>query len=90
VVGVDLKPVEVTVPSNVRVLTGDVEENGVDLLKSLELQYNIVLSDMAPATTGRKDIDSYRSLYVVSGCFGNCEIFFVTWWLFCFQDFSRT
>jgi 23S rRNA (uridine2552-2'-O)-methyltransferase len=30
-------------------------------LKSLELQYNIVLSDMAPATTGRKDIDSYRS-----------------------------
>jgi 23S rRNA (uridine2552-2'-O)-methyltransferase len=61
VVGVDLKPVEVTVPSNVRVLTGDVEENGVDLLKSLDLQYNIVLSDMAPATTGRKDIDSYRS-----------------------------
>jgi 23S rRNA (uridine2552-2'-O)-methyltransferase len=61
VVGVDLKPVDVAVPSNVKVLTGDVAENGLDLLKSLELRYNVILSDMAPATTGRKDIDSYRS-----------------------------
>jgi 23S rRNA (uridine2552-2'-O)-methyltransferase len=61
VVGVDLKPVDIAVPSNVKVLIGDVAENGLDLLKSLELQYNVILSDMAPATTGRKDIDSYRS-----------------------------
>lgn len=61
VVGIDLKPVEIAVLPNVKVLTDDVEKNGVDLLRSLELQYNIIVSDMAPATTGRKDIDSYRS-----------------------------
>lgn len=61
VVGMDLKPVEISVLPNVKVFTDDVEKNGVDLLRSLELQYNIIVSDMAPATTGRKDIDSYRS-----------------------------
>jgi 23S rRNA (uridine2552-2'-O)-methyltransferase len=61
VVGIDLKPVEIAVLPNVKVLTDDVEKNGVDLLMSLGLQYNIIVSDMAPATTGRKDIDSYRS-----------------------------
>ena len=61
VVGVDLKPVEVVLPPNVKVLTGDASENGLDLLKPLELNYNAILSDMAPATTGRKDVDSYRS-----------------------------
>ncbi len=69
VIGVDLKPVEIEVPANVTVLRGDVAENGFDLLNPLELQYNIILSDMAPATTGRKDIDAYRSLLLCRNAF---------------------
>lgn len=61
VIGLDLKPVEVAIPQNVKVLTGDAEKEGVDLLRSVKLTYNTIISDMAPATTGRKDIDSYRS-----------------------------
>ncbi len=75
VVGIDLKPVEIAVLPNVKVLTDDVEKNGVDLLRSLELQYNIIVSDMAPATTGRKDIDSYRSFELCRVALGIAETF---------------
>lgn len=78
VVGVDLKPVEVQVPPNVKVLTGDIEENGVGLLRPLELQYNLILSDMAPATTGRKDIDSYRSFALCQVALEIAETFLLT------------
>ncbi len=78
VVGVDLKPVEVPVPPNVKVLTGDIEENGVGLLRPLELQYNLILSDMAPATTGRKDIDSYRSFALCQVALEIAETFLLT------------
>ena len=98
VVGVDLKPVEIVLPSNVKILTGDVSENGIDLLNPLELKYNAILSDMAPATTGRKDVDSYRSFVLcqaaleisesyllAGGCFV-CKIFQGT----DFKEFSDT
>ena len=78
VVGVDLKPVEVSVPPNVKVLTGDIEENGVGLLRPLELQYNLILSDMAPATTGRKDIDSYRYFALCQVALEIAETFLLT------------
>ncbi|MFO8084783.1 MAG: RlmE family RNA methyltransferase [Desulfobacterales bacterium] len=61
VVGVDLKPVQIELPANVKVITGNISEQGGGLLKPLEKKYNIILSDMAPATTGRKDLDAYRS-----------------------------
>jgi 23S rRNA (uridine2552-2'-O)-methyltransferase len=78
VVGVDLKPVEFVVPPNVKVLTEDVTKNGIDLLKTLELQYNMILSDMAPATTGRKDIDAYRSFVLCQVALEIAESFLLT------------
>jgi 23S rRNA (uridine2552-2'-O)-methyltransferase len=87
VVGVDIKPVEVNIASNVKVITGDISKDGIDLLAPLEKEYNIILSDMAPATTGRKDVDAYnsfslcndalqiaRSFLLPGGCFV-CKIF---------------
>lgn len=63
VVGIDLKPVSIQIPTHVKTLTADIlklddlwiEEQG------LQNRFNVVLSDMAPATTGSKSIDSARS-----------------------------
>jgi 23S rRNA (uridine2552-2'-O)-methyltransferase len=59
VVGIDLKPVTVEIPSNVTVMTADVFE--VDI-GSLAGGFDVVLSDMAPATTGHRAVDAARSL----------------------------
>ena len=60
-VGIDLKPVEAPIPKNARAYTGDIFEMGEELTKQVGENYDVVLSDMAPATTGRKDIDAARS-----------------------------
>ena len=61
VVGIDLKPVTVDLPSHVRTYTGDIESMDDDLLQSLGKNFNVVISDMAPTTTGNKHVDSSRS-----------------------------
>jgi 23S rRNA (uridine2552-2'-O)-methyltransferase len=59
VVGIDLNPVSIQVPSHVHVLTADV----LDLdAGALDKAFNVVLSDMAPATTGNKTVDTARSI----------------------------
>ena len=60
VVGIDLKPVTIALPEQVEVLTGDI----FDLLDDLKNGpgYQVVLSDMAPATTGNKHVDAARSM----------------------------
>jgi 23S rRNA (uridine2552-2'-O)-methyltransferase len=61
VIGIDLLPVTVTVPPNVRVYTNDILLMDDDFFKSLGTNYNVVISDMAPSTTGNKFVDSARS-----------------------------
>ena len=61
VVGVDLKPVSISLPSHVRVLTGDVFKMADELTPKRGGGYNLVISDMAPDTTGKKAIDAARS-----------------------------
>ena len=71
VVGVDLKPlsneISMKLPSNARMYVGDVLSISDDLSGSDELSkligenYNVVISDMAPATTGSKSVDAARS-----------------------------
>jgi 23S rRNA (uridine2552-2'-O)-methyltransferase len=61
VVGVDLKPVSISLPAHVQILTGDIFEMS-ELLKRLGGSgYNLILSDMAPITTGHKSVDTARS-----------------------------
>ena len=69
VVGVDKKPVTATLPSHVQVCKGDVlsPENG--LIETLGNEYNVVMSDMAPATTGIKDVDAARSFHLCEAAF---------------------
>ena len=61
VVGVDLNPVNARLPENVTTIQADIN----DLVESgdpvLGTGYHVVLSDMAPATTGNKHADAVRS-----------------------------
>ena len=59
VIGIDLKPVSIQVPPHIKIVTADVFELDVE---SLGNDFNVVLSDMAPATTGHKAVDAARSL----------------------------
>lgn len=61
VVGVDLKPVTIALPAQVKVITGDAFETTPEMAEAIGDGYHLVLSDMAPATTGNKSVDSVRS-----------------------------
>ncbi len=65
VVGVDLKPlsneISMKLPSNARMYVGDVLSVSDDLSRLIGKNYNVVISDMAPATTGSKSVDAARS-----------------------------
>jgi 23S rRNA (uridine2552-2'-O)-methyltransferase len=62
VVGIDLNPVAVPVPHHVAVYTADILSVEQGFLGSLGKDFNAVLSDMAPATTGNRAVDAARSL----------------------------
>jgi 23S rRNA (uridine2552-2'-O)-methyltransferase len=61
VVGIDLKPVIIALPAHVKAYVGDAlaPENAV--FSEMRDGFQVVLSDMAPATTGMKDVDALRS-----------------------------
>lgn len=61
VFGIDLKPVETKLPSNVTALAGDIFEPRGQVAEILSQKFDTVLSDMAPATTGNKIVDAVRS-----------------------------
>jgi 23S rRNA (uridine2552-2'-O)-methyltransferase len=58
VIGVDLKPVTIQVSSHIKIISADVFTLNIESLKK---DFNVVLSDMAPATTGHKAVDAVRS-----------------------------
>jgi 23S rRNA (uridine2552-2'-O)-methyltransferase len=60
-VGVDLTPVTVTMPANVRTIVGDIYELRQTADQHFGSGFQVVLSDMAPSTTGDKSGDAARS-----------------------------
>ena len=60
VLAVDLQPIQQEFLPNVRVVQGDVRELGVELGQG-EAAFDVVLSDMAPSTTGSKVADQTGS-----------------------------
>jgi len=60
VLAVDLQPIQQGFLPNVRVVQGDVRELGVELGQG-EAAFDVVLSDMAPSTTGSKVADQTGS-----------------------------
>ncbi len=61
VIGIDLKPVDVALPAQATAVTGDILKLDPSALGVPQDRFKTVLSDMAPATTGRKDVDALRS-----------------------------
>ena len=61
VVGIDLKKVDLALPGHVRLLQGDVLALDAALAAALAPGFRVVISDMAPATTGHRDVDAARS-----------------------------
>jgi len=61
VFGIDLKKIDIKLPRNTSAFVGDILDIPENLQHFTENGANVVLSDMAPATTGRKDVDAARS-----------------------------
>jgi len=86
VVGIDLKAVSIRLPSNVTAFTRDITEDNSDILP-VDKKFNVIISDMAPATSGNKNVDNARSFnlccdalslaqkYLLSGGTYMCKIF---------------
>ena len=62
VVGVDITPLTLRLPSNVRFVQHDVLAWDESFLRVVGTDFQTVLSDMAPSTTGTKFVDAHRSL----------------------------
>ncbi len=60
VLAVDLKPLEVALPGHAHAQIGDVNALDAEALGG-PASYDIVLSDMAPNTSGQRHADQYRS-----------------------------
>ncbi|MDR2945705.1 MAG: RlmE family RNA methyltransferase [Candidatus Adiutrix sp.] len=61
VIGIDLELPDTAFPPQVTILQGDLLENPVELVHSAA-PFDLVLSDMAPKTMGRREVDQARSL----------------------------
>jgi 23S rRNA (uridine2552-2'-O)-methyltransferase len=61
VFGIDLKAIDIELPPNVAAVQGDILAMNEAVFWDSTEGLDAVLSDMAPATTGRKDVDALRS-----------------------------
>ena len=61
VVGIDLNTVEIALPPQARIIQADLTDPDKKWIDLAGGQYDVVISDMAPATTGNKVVDTARS-----------------------------
>ena len=73
VTGIDIKPVTVKLPPHVNVYQGDVSAPDAALVEKLGKPFNAVISDMAPNTTGNKDVDAARSFHLCEAALNLCH-----------------
>jgi 23S rRNA (uridine2552-2'-O)-methyltransferase len=62
VVGVDLQPLEIEATPPLYFVCGDVASLDLGALKAISPYFDAVVSDMAPKTTGIREVDQERSL----------------------------
>ena len=61
VLGVDLQPIKISLPSHVKVIQADIFEVTDEDLKIKGGKADVILSDMAPKTSGIRTTDAHRS-----------------------------
>ncbi len=59
--GIDLKEIKIALPENVTAVKDDILKPENASFLNIQNRFNVILSDMAPATTGRRDVDALRS-----------------------------
>jgi 23S rRNA (uridine2552-2'-O)-methyltransferase len=69
VVGIDVKQLSVKIPDHVSFYLKDIMTLDESFFKNITNGFHVVLSDMAPATTGSKDVDAARSLNLCQQAF---------------------
>lgn len=62
VIGIDLKPITIRLPRQARTIIADIRDNDADYRRTIGQPVDLVISDLAPATTGNKIVDTTRSL----------------------------
>jgi len=66
VFGIDLTRIDIKLPDNVIAIQDNILALENKEFLSREKGFHTILSDMAPATTGRKDVDAFRSFELCS------------------------
>ncbi|MCK5195787.1 MAG: SAM-dependent methyltransferase, partial [Desulfobulbaceae bacterium] len=66
VFGIDLTRIDIKLPDNVTAIQDNILALENKEFLSREKGFHTILSDMAPATTGRKDVDAFRSFELCS------------------------
>ncbi len=61
VVGIDIQPVSIALPEQVRVITADLYTLEEDFWHTVGASFDTIISDLAPSTTGNKMVDTARS-----------------------------
>ncbi len=72
VVGIDLKTVRAVVSERVRILQGDLLETPLEALSPDGRRFDVVVSDMAPNTSGVRSLDQERSAQLTTAAFEVC------------------
>lgn len=62
VIGIDLKPVTIRLPPQALTIVADIRDNNTIHQQTIGQPIDLVLSDLAPATSGNKIVDTARSL----------------------------
>lgn len=73
VFGIDLKTVTIDTPAWVEILTGDVLNRETPVWDGVDRNFDIVLSDMAPSTTGNRTVDAARSFNLCTAALATAE-----------------
>ncbi|MFP3867821.1 MAG: RlmE family RNA methyltransferase [Desulfobacteraceae bacterium] len=64
VVGVDRQTPVIDMVPPLYFISGDLEDLDLDQIKALSPEFDAILSDLAPATTGIRDVDHQRSMHL--------------------------
>ena len=72
VVGIDLKKVRAVVSPRVRILRGDLLKTPLEAFNPEGQRFDVVVSDMAPNTSGVRSLDQERSAQLTTAAFEVC------------------
>lgn len=61
VIGIDIQPINASLPANAKFIKADIFALDVTLFKSQHEPFHVVVSDMAPSTSGNRAKDQYLS-----------------------------